>query len=413
MKKNAKLFVSLLLKLINYCIGVNRNTIYFIPHPNCRKDLYDIVNYSSDNVLSFFHYCLYSGKLNNKKIYIQIYDLKKKKYYIEYVRKYSIDLNIEFILSDYFVFEDYNYFKALNFWFVHFKSFCKSSYVFTSAYWYNFSYKKHSQKVICLNYFTPFKKDYYFRSFDRSFDYCLTTSDLFAHVDSLASGISYHKYLPLGFSRNDNLLTPRMSLNSINHLFEKVPYNVAKVLLYTPTYRDYDVDNTQKRNIFGYSNNLDESFSALLQENAAVLLVKLHPLQSMDVFFPINSSSIILLSPSENYNLYDLLSISSLLITDYTSTYFDYLLLNRPVIFNFYDVERYNSMRGFSFDPIESVCIGKIIYSYELLLYSILDCFNDKLTSNERSKLLPLFHKFTDSNTSERIYNYFFHQINK
>ncbi|MCS2279479.1 CDP-glycerol glycerophosphotransferase family protein [Bacteroides thetaiotaomicron] len=41
------------------------------------------------------------------------------------------------------------------------------------------------------------------------------------------------------------------------------------------------------------------------------------------------------------------------MITDYTSTYFDFLLVNKPVIFNFYDIEEYRRVRGFSFEPIE------------------------------------------------------------
>lgn len=45
------------LKLINYCIPM-RKRIYFIPHNNCDTDKYDIINYTSDNVLSLFNYPL-------------------------------------------------------------------------------------------------------------------------------------------------------------------------------------------------------------------------------------------------------------------------------------------------------------------------------------------------------------------
>lgn len=52
------------LKLINYCIPM-RKRIYFIPHNNCDTDKYDIINYTSDNVLSLFNYILESGKYTN------------------------------------------------------------------------------------------------------------------------------------------------------------------------------------------------------------------------------------------------------------------------------------------------------------------------------------------------------------
>lgn len=406
MSKIFKSFVVFLLKLVNYCIKVEPNSIYFIPHPNCRKDLYDILNYSSDNVLSFFHYCLISNKLKGKIVYLQIYDISQIDNYYSYIKKLDPNLNIKFILSDYFIFEEYNSIKALKFWFIHFQSFCKSSYVFTAAYWYNLGYKLKSQKVICLNYFVPFKFDPFLKSFNSSFDYCLTTSPLFAAIDSLASGIDYHKYVSLGFPRNDNLVNSGITINSINDLLKDVPYKVEKVLIYTPTYRDYDYNNTQKRNLFGYSNS-DSQLSKLLERNGAVLFVKLHPLQRLDVFHSIKSSSIILLTPSINYSLYDLLSISSLLITDYTSTYFDYLLLKRPVIFNFYDVVQYKSMRGFSFDPIESVCIGEIVYSYEELIKVISDYFSGTLIVNDNPKLISLLHQYNDSFSSKRVFDYF------
>lgn len=48
------------------------------------------------------------------------------------------------------------------------------------------------------------------------------------------------------------------------------------------------------------------------------------------------------------------MAVSDVLITDYTSAYFDFLLLDKPVVFNFYDFEEYSETRGFSFTPIKT-----------------------------------------------------------
>lgn len=51
MKILKKIF-QVIVKIINHCVPVDSRSLYFIPHPNCRTDKYDIINYSSDNVLS-------------------------------------------------------------------------------------------------------------------------------------------------------------------------------------------------------------------------------------------------------------------------------------------------------------------------------------------------------------------------
>ena len=48
--------------------------------------------------------------------------------------------------------------------------------------------------------------------------------------------------------------------------------------------------------------------------------------------------------------LYEVLAGSSALITDYSSVYFDYLLLNRPIATTTDDMEAWKQMTGFAFD---------------------------------------------------------------
>ena len=50
---------------------------------------------------------------------------------------------------------------------------------------------------------------------------------------------------------------------------------------------------------------------------------------------------------------YDFLNVVDVLITDYSSIYFDYLLLNRPIIFHMPDLEEYQKKRGFILDPLD------------------------------------------------------------
>ena len=56
---------------------------------------------------------------------------------------------------------------------------------------------------------------------------------------------------------------------------------------------------------------------------------------------------------------------SDILITDYTSAYIDYLLLDKPVVFNFYDLDIYQKTRGLSFYPYSRICAGEVFTDEE------------------------------------------------
>lgn len=89
------------------------------------------------------------------------------------------------------------------------------------------------------------------------------------------------------------------------------------------------------RSILGYVDcDLLKLSKILLKFNAALIL-KLHPLQNKTVLKKDLPKGILVFEQTYKYGLYDLLSFSDGMITDYTSTYFDFLLVNKPVIFNF------------------------------------------------------------------------------
>ena len=60
--------------------------------------------------------------------------------------------------------------------------------------------------------------------------------------------------------------------------------------------------------------------------------------------------------------MYVLLRNADALITDYSSAYFDYMLLNRPIAFTVEDIEEYRKKRGFVFDnPFEYMPVRRLI----------------------------------------------------
>ena len=110
------------------------------------------------------------------------------------------------------------------------------------------------------------------------------------------------------------------------------------------------------------------------------------------------------------YNLskYDDISelylISDILITDYSSVFFDYANLKRPMLFFTYDLEKYRDvLRGFYID-IEEELPGPLLYTSEEIIDSIKNI--DKITKKYSERYEQFYEKFCgleEGNASEKV----------
>lgn len=130
-----------------------------------------------------------------------------------------------------------------------------------------------------------------------------------------------------------------------------------KIILWAPTFR--------KSSVMGYNDTNDYSgvvpvilpdeyplIDKKLGELKIKLVVKLHPLQSIDLYNTLELQNFILLTHDEfchrKMNLYMLMKQCDALITDYSSIFYDFLLLDRPIAFTEDDLESYSNSRGFA-----------------------------------------------------------------
>ena len=104
----------------------------------------------------------------------------------------------------------------------------------------------------------------------------------------------------------------------------------------------------------------------------------------------------------------DLYLASDLLITDYSSVFFDYAILNRPVIFFMYDLENYrDQLRGFYID-IEKDAPGPIVQTESELFQAILDLKDSDVQSNQAfMEFKQRFSSLEDGRATERVVNAF------
>lgn len=146
-----------------------------------------------------------------------------------------------------------------------------------------------------------------------------------------------------GYPRNDALFnTSEEYVQNIRASFN-IPAE-KKVVLYCPTFRD------NQHNSDGYSLEIGMDFMSLKEKfgDDIIILFRAHYFIASKFDFQKYNGFVVDVSNYDDIN--DLYLISDILITDYSSVFFDFANLNRPMIFYFYDEKEYRSeIRDFYF----------------------------------------------------------------
>lgn len=157
--------------------------------------------------------------------------------------------------------------------------------------------------------------------------------------------VSEEYILNLGQARNDVFYDDDLEDSAIPDFFKE-----KKVITYMPTHRDYGRKKGKREKEIG--RNIDyERLSAVLEEYGYVFVIKQHRWNTGEKALHKKYDNIIDIS-SDNYTLDSQLIIkySDIMITDYSSCYTDFLLLDRPIVFYCYDLEEYLEKWDLNFD---------------------------------------------------------------
>ncbi|WP_026728010.1 CDP-glycerol glycerophosphotransferase family protein [Flavobacterium denitrificans] len=172
------------------------------------------------------------------------------------------------------------------------------------------------------------------------------------------------------------------------------------VWIYMPTWRE---SNPSFLDDMGLNyDKINKSLSA----KDELLIMKLHPYTPIDFLNKLKGySNIVVVESSQD--IYPLLKFTDALITDYSSIFIDYLLLNKPIVFYCFDLEDYIlSSRGFYYDYSE-VTPGIKVKSTDDLenLLCLTKTIDSK--SDDQIKINKLFYDYMDGKSSHRITNFF------
>lgn len=178
-----------------------------------------------------------------------------------------------------------------------------------------------------------------------------------------------------------------------------------KEILFMPTWRDWNyVDSMyefKKSEFYQKINQIlhDEQLHHLLEKNDAVLKVKLHP------FFSKFRSAFSTLPYKEiqfsTASIGSLIKNTDMLITDYSSISFDYLFLEKPIIFYQFDAAQYLQSRG-SYINFDDELFGIRCTNITQLLDAIKLCLKGQAPNVKQQKLK--YFPFSDTCNCERIW---------
>jgi CDP-ribitol ribitolphosphotransferase len=191
-----------------------------------------------------------------------------------------------------------------------------------------------------------------------------------------------------GIPATDLYFDEPLKQQRIKKFYGKYPQlSHQKILLYAPTFRKTPEENREIMKQFD-----PEKIHSVLGDEWTIF-IKFHPKFPMENI-PENAYCY---NMTYYNDISDLYLVADLLITDYSSTVVEYVLLDKPVLFFAYDLPSYD--RGFYFD-YESVMPGKVAHSSRQLLEILQKDWDD---SEKRQSFVNFEYDNVSGNACERI----------
>lgn len=227
----------------------------------------------------------------------------------------------------------------------------------------------------------------------KNYTEAIVSSKEIAPIYAEAFGVDVSKIKPVGVPRTDLLFDENYIEKTKNRLFEKEPrLKNKKICLFAPTFRGDNVNNANYPNEF-----LDvEKLAKDLGDEWAIIL-KYHPFIKNKPIIP-NSVKDNVFDFTDEREINDILFITDVLVTDYSSVIFENAIVGNPSVLYAPDLSEYTGDRGFYYDYEDYSC-GEIVKEEKDLALAI------KTAGSSLDKLEKFKQRFVslcDGNSSKR-----------
>lgn len=203
-------------------------------------------------------------------------------------------------------------------------------------------------------------------------------------------------FLKCGLPRNDILI--RYDRNDQKKIKERlgIPFD-KKIIIYMPTYREYLINSEGEIyiappiNLDKWEEKLGDSYCLLIRAHYAVVA-------ALDI-----KQSSFCFNVSGYQPLSELYCVADILISDYSSAFFDYSITGRPMRCFAYDYEEYEKNRGLLYD-LEDILPCPVMETEDEIIESILTMDYD-LDCKKTRIFKQKYANYFDGHASETVVN--------
>lgn len=228
--------------------------------------------------------------------------------------------------------------------------------------------------------------------------YVISNSSFFTPFLSSAFNVPIENIIETGCPRNDSFYIEE-KVDFINEL--KSLYKDCKICVYLPTFRG----NGEVQSIFSLFDYDKEKLETILEKNNLVFVSKGHYIDSVLELNDKKKSRIIHLKDTLVPDVNLLMKDADLLMTDYSSAYFDFLHTKKPIILAAFDLESYlTSSREMYFDYQEIIC-GPVVKNWKEIYYELENIWNEDVYSDMIDEKSKCFNKYLDNQNCKRLYD--------
>lgn len=223
-----------------------------------------------------------------------------------------------------------------------------------------------------------------------------------------AFGMDISKVQATGFPRTDLFFNKKYMESEKKKIYKKYPFlKNKKVILFAPTYRGtqfseahYDIEKL----------NLDDIYNKFSKEDY-VFVFKWHPFLTNNIekgialgYDKYKNYKDFYYDLSSEADINDLLLITDVLVTDYSSVIFDYFFMEKPIVYFAYDEDEYANDRGLFF-PFNDYVYGSVAKNSKELIKMI---EMKKIDKAQRKKFKEKFLDECDGNSTKKTYEWVF-----
>ena len=234
---------------------------------------------------------------------------------------------------------------------------------------------------------SSFQKLYFRRIFSKKYSYVLTTSTHLVSVMAKSLGVEEKIVKVWGQPRNDVIMKGRQKEELFDFL--NIQGQDTKLVLYAPTYRDHGTTR-----LFPFEDYQKQELEEFLQEKKIHICIRMHLEETIEKEKYL-SKNLHFVNEDVIDDIAQWMGCFDLLITDYSSIYLDYLLLDKPMIFLPYDKEEYLKDRGMNYS-YDEVTPGAKPETQKQLLINIEDSlFGEDRYRTQRRECNAYFNQVT------------------